>query len=185
MRAVLGAASTREVGRWATVQACIAQAKHGQMRPPSGVARQARQGEPWALLRHEPGLAAGAVEEVLRFESSLQATYRTALADTEVDGTPVRAGERVLCIVAAANRDPAIFPDPARFDITRKDVRSQSFGGGIHHCIGQALARLEGRIAFESFARRLPKLQVRLEAPPWRPGFLFRGLERLPAYTGA
>jgi cytochrome P450 len=141
--------------------------------------------EQWALLRGEPGLAAGTVEEVLRFESSLQATYRTALADTEVGGTPVPAGERVLCIVAAANRDPSVFPDPDRFDITRKDVRSQSFGGGIHHCIGQALARLEGRIAFESFVRRLPELRVRVDAPPWRPGFLFRGLERLPAQMGA
>lgn len=139
----------------------------------------------WAMLLADPSLAAGAVEDVLRFESSLQATYRTALADTEVDGTPVRAGERVLCIVAAANRDPTVFPEPDRFDITRKDVRSQTFGGGIHHCIGQALARLEGRIAFESFARRLPELRVRTAEPPWRPGFLFRGLERLPAQRAA
>jgi len=91
----------------------------------------------------------------------------------------------VLCIVAAANRDPAVFADPDRFDITRKDVRSQTFGGGIHHCIGQALARLEGRIAFESFARRLPDLRVQTAEPPWRPGFLFRGLERLPAQQAA
>ena len=141
--------------------------------------------EQWAMLCANPGLAAGAVEEVLRYESSLQATYRTALEDTVVDTTPVRRGERVLCIVAAANRDPAVFADPDRFDITRKDARSQSFGGGIHHCIGQALARLEGRIAFESVARRVPSLTVPTGNPPWRPGFLFRGLERLPAQLAA
>jgi cytochrome P450 len=139
--------------------------------------------EQWALLVANPALAAGVVEEVLRFESSLQATYRTALEDTLVDGTYVKGGERVLCIVAAANRDPSMFSDPDRFDITRKDVRIQSFGGGIHHCIGQALARLEGRIAFESFARRLPGIAVKLDNPPWRPGFLFRGLSSLPATT--
>ena len=142
-----------------------------------------RHPDQWAKLLAEPALAPGVVEEVLRFESSLQATYRTALEDTLVDGTYVKRGERVLCIVAAANRDPAVFPEPDRFDITRKDVRIQSFGGGIHHCIGQALARLEGRIAFESFARRLPDLAVKLDDPPWRPGFLFRGLHSLPAVT--
>lgn len=137
----------------------------------------------WAQLVANPGLAGGVVEEVLRFESSLQATYRTALEDTDVGGTYVHGGERVLCVVAAANRDPSVFPDPDRFDITRKDIRGLSFGGGIHHCIGQALARLEGRIAFESIARRLPGLQVKTDNPPWRPGFLFRGLTRLPAST--
>jgi cytochrome P450 len=144
-----------------------------------------RHPEQWALLQANPSLAPGAVEEVLRFESSLQATYRTAFEDTVVDGSLVRAGERVLCVIAAANRDPRVFADPGRFDITRKDNRIQSFGGGIHHCIGQALARLEGRIAFESFARRLPNLEVKLNDPPWRPGFLFRGLERLPAKMAA
>ncbi|MFM7066256.1 MAG: cytochrome P450 [Gammaproteobacteria bacterium] len=142
-----------------------------------------RHPEQWARLLADPTLASGVVEEVLRFESSLQATYRTALEDTSVDGTYVRGGERVLCIVAAANRDPAVFKDPDRFDITRRDTRLLSFGGGIHHCIGQALARLEGRIAFESIARRLPGISVQLESPPWRPGFLFRGLESLPATT--
>ena len=139
--------------------------------------------EQWAQLVANPALAAGVVEEVLRFESSLQATYRTALEDTLVDGTYVKGGERVLCIVAAANRDASVFADPERFDLTRKDIRGLSFGGGIHHCIGQALARLEGRIAFESFAKRLPQLQVETLNPPWRPGFLFRGLEHLPGRT--
>lgn len=135
----------------------------------------------WAALVADPGLATGAVEEVLRYESSLQATYRTALADTAIGDRPIRAGERVLCILAAANRDPEIFADPDRFDITRRDARAMSFGGGIHHCIGQQLARLEGRIAFRALAERLPGLAVDVAQPRWRPGFLFRGLERLEA----
>ncbi|MBL6751493.1 MAG: cytochrome P450 [Nevskia sp.] len=135
----------------------------------------------WDALVAEPALAPAVVEEVLRFESSLQATYRTALADTAVNGYPVRAGEKVLCIVAAANRDPEVFADPERFDPRRGDTRGLSFGGGIHHCIGNQLARLEGRVAFDAFARRLPGLRVKTEQPPWRPGFLFRGLQELPA----
>jgi cytochrome P450 len=140
-----------------------------------------RHPEQWRALVADPSLAAGVVEEVLRYESSLQATYRTALADARVGDQAVAAGQRVLCILGAANRDPSVFEDPDRFDIRRKDVRVMSFGGGIHHCIGQGLARLEGRIAFRRLAERLPGLEVDAAAPRWRPGFLFRGLEALPA----
>lgn len=135
----------------------------------------------WAKLVADPGLASNVVEEVLRFESSLQASYRTALEAADVGGTSVAAGERILCVVGAANRDPAFVADPERFDITRKDLRIMSFGGGIHQCVGQQLARLEGRIAFADIARRFPNLRVDVESPQWRPGFLFRGLKRLDA----
>lgn len=140
-----------------------------------------RDPEQWRRLVAEPVLAANATEEILRFESSLQATYRTALADTVVGGTPVAKGQRVLTVLSAANRDPEVVPDPDRFDIARTDVRPLSFGGGIHHCVGAELARLEGAVAFATLARRLPSMTVDVADPSWRPGFLFRGLAHLDA----
>ena len=136
----------------------------------------------WRKLVADPMLAANVVEEVLRFESSLQASYRTALAPTQVLGKPVQEGERVLCLVGAANRDREVFKSPDEFDIRRKDIRMLSFGGGIHHCVGQQLARLEGRVAFAALARTLPTMVIDTAAPQWRPGFLFRGLKELQAY---
>jgi cytochrome P450 len=136
----------------------------------------------WRRLVADPALAASAVEEVLRFESSVQATYRTALADAEVGGVPVAKGQRVLTLLAAANRDPAVFDAPDRFDIARESAaKTLSFGGGIHYCVGAELARLEGEIAFATLARRLPGLRVDGDLPRWREGFLFRGLSSLPA----
>lgn len=139
--------------------------------------------EQWRLLVSDPDTYAPlAVEEVLRFESSLQGSYRTALETAKVAGTQVMPGEKVLCILGSANRDDAVFDDADRMDISRKDSKIMSFGGGIHHCIGQKLARLEGRIAFRELARRLPDLRVETSNPTWRPGFLFRGLRRLQAH---
>ena len=140
-----------------------------------------RNRDQWAALKADPALAPNAVEEVLRFESSLQATHRTAFADTEIGGVTVRAGERVLTLLSAANRDPAMFVDPDRFDIARADVRPLSFGGGIHFCVGAELARVEGQVAFTTLARRLPgDWTVDERAIAWRHGFLFRGLTTLP-----
>jgi hypothetical protein len=136
----------------------------------------------WLRLVADPFLAPNVVEEVLRCESSLQASYRTALGDEVVSGTKISAGQRVLCVVGAANRDPAFVPDPDRFDITRKDLKIMSFGGGIHQCVGQQLARLEGRIAFAELAKRFPNLKADTQTPSWRPGFLFRGLKKLDAH---
>ena len=134
----------------------------------------------WAKLVADPGLAANVVEEVLRTESSIQFTFRTAMEDTELAGQKIKAGERVVLLVAAANRDPAMFEDPDRFDITRKDVKPLTFGGGIHFCVGAQLARIEGQIAFETLARRLPDMQVDVSKPDWREAALFRGLNSLP-----
>jgi cytochrome P450 len=136
----------------------------------------------WAELVARPEeIAPRAVEEVLRFESSLQGTYRTALRPGTVGGVPVQPGERVLCLIGAANRDPTVFERAETMDVTRKDSRMLSFGGGIHHCIGQQLARLEGRVAFATLARRLPRMRVDTGNAQWRPGFLFRGLQSLQA----
>ena len=135
----------------------------------------------WQALCQEPALARQAVEEILRYESSLQASYRTALRDTTIRGTPIRKGQRVLAVLSAGNRDPAVVPDAETFDIRRAPHKPLSFGGGIHFCVGAELARAEGEIAFTALARRFPHMQVDTSEPAWRGGFLFRGLERLHA----
>ncbi len=137
----------------------------------------------WRRLVDDPvALAAGTVDEVLRYESSLVATYRTALQSTEIRGQSVAKGEKILTLIGAGNHDPRIFENPDRFDIGRDNAaRHLSFGGGIHFCVGAELARLEGRIAFERLATRLPGLLVDTDAPAWRDGFLFRGMSTLPA----
>jgi hypothetical protein len=137
--------------------------------------------EQWELLCREPALARQAVEEILRFESSLQATYRTALEDTSIRGTPIRKGQRVLAILSAGNRDASAVPDAETFDIRRAPHKPLSFGGGIHFCVGAELARAEGEVAFAALTQRLPQMRVDTGDPAWRAGFLFRGLERLPA----
>ncbi len=141
--------------------------------------------EQWRRLVDDPSLAASATEEILRYDSSLQATYRTALKDNEVGGQPVQAGQRVLLLLAAANRDPDVFRDPDRFDIRRADVKTLGFGGGIHFCIGAALARLEGKVTFEQLAAKMPRIEVDTGNPRWREGFLFRGLSQLNVRTTA
>ncbi len=141
-----------------------------------------REPNQWQTLVRDPATyAPTTVEEVLRFESSLQGSYRTALQAATVGGTAVQPGEKVLCGLGSANRDEDVFERPDTMDITRRDTRILSFGGGIHHCIGQQLARLEGRVAFTAIASRLPQMTVDTANPAWRPGFLFRGLKELHA----
>src|SRR6516164_1001487 len=120
-----------------------------------------RHGDQLRLLREDPSLTAGAVEELLRYDSSVQVTGRTTLEDVdEIGGIPLAKGQSVICLLGSANRDPAIYADPDRLDITRADVRPLSFGGGIHYCLGAQLARIEGEIAIATLLRRLPGLQV-------------------------
>lgn len=134
------------------------------------------------LVANPAALAAGTVDEVLRYESSLIATYRTALRATQIRGQTIAKGEKILTLIGAGNRDPRMFDNPDSFDIGRDNAaRHLSFGGGIHFCVGAELARLEGRVAFERLATRLPGLKVDTEAPAWRDGFLFRGMSTLPA----
>lgn len=135
------------------------------------------------LLKREPQRITNAIEELLRYDSSVQATGRTAMQDIELGGVPVAKGESVLCLLGAANRDPALYPDPDRLDITRTNIRPFSFGGGIHHCLGAQLARIEAEVAIGTLLRRLPDLQLdNAETPDWRPTFVLRGLKQLPAH---
>jgi cytochrome P450 len=88
----------------------------------------------------------------------------------------------VVSLIGAANRDPAVFVEPDRFDVTRKDLKPLSFGGGIHFCLGAQLARIEAEIAIATLLRRLPDLRIDdVENPKWRPTFVLRGLTQLPA----
>src|SRR5262249_5473659 len=137
-----------------------------------------------ALLKANPELITNAIEELLRYDSSVQLTGRVTLEDIEdLGGKRIPKGESVLCLLGSANHDPAVYPDhPERLDITRANVKPLSFGGGIHFCLGAQLARIEAEIAISTLLRRLPELRLDdAENPQWRPSFVLRGLTRLPA----
>jgi cytochrome P450 len=136
-----------------------------------------------ALLKANPSLITNAIEEFLRYDSSVQMTGRVALEDIELGGKTIPKGESVLALLGSANRDPAVYPDrPDSLDITRPNVRPLSFGGGIHFCLGAQLARIEAEIAISTLLRRLPELKLdNAENPEWRPTFVLRGLKVLPA----
>jgi cytochrome P450 len=137
-----------------------------------------------ALLKARPELITGAIEEFLRYDSSVQMTGRVTLEDIDdLGGRKIPKGESVLCLLGSANRDPAVYPEGAdRLDIARPNVRPLSFGGGIHFCLGAQLARIEAEIAISTLLRRLPDLRLDdAENPEWRPTFVLRGLKRLPA----
>jgi cytochrome P450 len=134
-------------------------------------------------LKRHPEMMPDAIEELLRYDSSVQMTGRMVQVDTEFDGAQLRAGDSVIVLIGAANRDPAVYLDPDRLDLSRSGERAISFGGGIHHCLGAQLARIEGEIALETLLRRLPALQLDdVERPEWRPTFALRGLKTLPAH---
>lgn len=132
------------------------------------------------LLRDDPALLPAAVEEMLRYDSPVQFTARTATADIAFDAAVIRRGDLVQLLLGAANRDPAQFPDPDRFDITRRDNRHLAFGLGPHFCLGAALARMEGQIALGTLLRRLPDLHLAADHLQYRPNFAFHGLTALP-----
>jgi cytochrome P450 len=137
-----------------------------------------------ALLKANPALITNAIEEFLRYDSSVQMSGRVTLEDIDdLGGKKIAKGETVLCLLGSANRDPAVYPDqPDRLDITRPNVRPLSFGGGIHFCLGAQLARIEAEVAIATLLRRLPELRLDDAGnPEWRPTFVLRGLKRLPA----
>lgn len=155
-------------------------------------------------LRREPGLMPSAIEEMLRFESPVQrGTFRRTVEPVELGGTVIPAGERVAAIIGAANRDPAVFADPDRFDIRRQPNPHLAFGHGIHYCLGAALARDEAAVAFSKLLTRLPGLRLApaasaasagprwlrwlrgpladsLATPSWIQSTMVRGMHELP-----
>jgi cytochrome P450 len=134
----------------------------------------------WHRLGQDPALIPAAIEEMLRYDSPVQLTARTATEDAEVGGSVIAAGRPVIVFIGGANRDPRVFEQPDEFRIDRPDPgRHLSFSLGVHHCLGAALARLEGRIAIEELTRRYPALE--LAAPPARRSLLvLRGFESVP-----
>jgi cytochrome P450 len=127
----------------------------------------------------DPSLADGAVEEILRFESSNQLGNRRTTQATVLGGRHLPAGSLITLAIGAANRDPAQFPAPDRFDIGRAPNRHLAFGAGRHQCVGMTLARLEGKIAIARFLARFP--EYRLTGTPRRGGRArFRGFQSLP-----
>ncbi|HVS10126.1 MAG TPA: cytochrome P450, partial [Planctomycetota bacterium] len=135
--------------------------------------------EELAKLRERPELWPGAVEEILRFDGPAQLTFRFAGEDLRLGDRDVECGQSVALVLASANRDPAVFPEPDRLDVERCGARHLGFGLGIHFCLGAALARAEARIALSALLRRAPRLALAGE-PVWRPGIALHGLERLP-----
>ena len=112
------------------------------------------------LLKENPALMPAAVEEFLRFDPSVQQLPRVAQEDVEIGGQTIRAGEMVFCVLGGANRDPDVYPEADRLDIERPFIRSMSFGGGIHFCLGAQLARIETEIALNTLLQRLPSLRI-------------------------
>ncbi|PWI44375.1 cytochrome P450 [Streptomyces sp. ICBB 8177] len=142
-----------------------------------------RHPEQAARLREDPSRIKGAVEELLRYLSVVHfGLPRAALEDVEIDGTVIRAGEGVLCMLSAANRDGTVFEDPARLDIGRDARRHLAFGFGVHQCIGQPLARAEMQIALGTLLRRLPELRLAVpyEELSYRTDKAVYGVRELP-----
>jgi cytochrome P450 len=132
------------------------------------------------LLRRQPELVPGAIEEVLRLQSSVQYfPTRNALADIEIAGTVIPGGSAVFLLYGAANRDPKQFTNPNAFDPARKNNQHLGWGGGVHVCFGGALARLEVNTAFEAFLRRVENPRLVVDPPPYRQSSIFRGPRHL------
>lgn len=132
-----------------------------------------------ARLRARPELIASAVEELLRFEGPVALTSRNPAEDIELDGVRIPKEDELSLALAAANRDPDVFPDPLRLDLARSENRHLSFGFGAHFCLGAALARLEGQIALGSAVARFPGMKLASDAVEWKPGIVLRGLTSL------
>lgn len=134
-----------------------------------------------AKLKADPGIINAVVEEVLRYDPPVDITGRIASGDMEAGGCPLRAGQAMTVVLRAANRDPDVFEDPHRFDVTRKHRPHVAFGGGAHICIGAPLARLEAQVALVRLFERFPDLKLaEPEATPeWRTLPFFRGMERM------
>jgi cytochrome P450 len=135
-------------------------------------------------LRSDPSLGASAVEELLRFEGPTGIMTRVVVEPVEIGGRRIGVGDRVFLGVAAANRDPARFPEPDRLDVGRHDAGQLGFGYGIHHCLGAAVARLETEIALGAILGRFPDLRLPDGAAEWSVGLLGRSLRRLQVDFG-
>ncbi len=129
-------------------------------------------------LRDAPSLLDAAIDEMLRFDSPVQLDSRVAREPVELRGKRITPGQRVICLLGAANRDPQVFPGPDLLDVGRSAANHLAFGRGIHYCLGSPLAKLEARVAFEALLPRLGGLRL-VEEPRYRNQVTLRGLEAL------
>jgi pimeloyl-[acyl-carrier protein] synthase len=123
--------------------------------------------EQWRLVHEDPARLRPAIEEVLRYESPVSRQPRVVRADTELGGKTLRKGQTAFQMLNAANRDPAHFADPDRFDLQRQDNRHIGFGFGIHFCVGALLARTESHIALSTVMKRMPAIHLAKDMPDW------------------
>jgi cytochrome P450 len=134
-----------------------------------------------AALRANPAMMAPAIEECLRYDTSLQRNRRIVADDFEFGGQLMRKGQFVMQVIGAANRDPEVFAEPDRFDITRSPNPHIAFGRGIHFCLGAPLARIEAPIAIHALIQRFPNLRLATDRPEWRREYgALRSLRALP-----
>jgi hypothetical protein len=148
----------------------------------NGLLALQRNRDQWEKLKADPSLIPNAMDELLRYDSSVQLTGRVTHAEAELSGVKLGPQESVVCLLGAANRDPEQYPDPDRLDVERQNIRPMSFGGGIHYCLGAQLARLEAELVFTALIERIPNLRLpEIDTPAWRRSFTLRGLSKLPA----
>jgi cytochrome P450 len=146
----------------------------------NGVLAMLRNPEQIEALRGDSNRSANLVEETLRYESPVQMTARMVRADTELGGRRVRKGSAIIVMLGGGNRDPEVFDNPDRFDISRENAhRHLSFAAGIHHCLGASLARLEGQVAFGKLFERYPDIRL-AGKPKGGSGLILRGPKTLP-----
>jgi cytochrome P450 len=138
------------------------------------------------VLRADRSLLPNAIDELLRYDSPVQFSRRIALQDLEVGGRSIDKGAMILTGLGSANRDPAHWGDTAdRLDVRRQGAGQHlAFGGGVHHCLGAALARVEGQVAIGSVLGRFPNAELAAEAPAWNGRINLRGLDSLPVALG-
>ncbi len=146
----------------------------------NGLLALLRHPDQFAELADDPTLAAGAIEEILRYDGPIGTTTRVAVEDLELGGRTIARGDRVFSMIHAANRDPRRFDNPHRFDIHRTENRHIVFGYGIHFCLGAPLARLEGEIGLSALVRKLRNIELLDPDPPWHDSLVLRGVSELP-----
>jgi cytochrome P450 len=135
----------------------------------------------WARYKKDPaGQAKWATEECLRYDAPVKSIQRLASQDIEVRGKVMEKNDRIRWFISSANRDPNVFADPDKFDITRQPNPHVAFGNGVHHCLGATLARVEGQEVFKALAERFPGLQLQSEELDYQPSITFRSLKSLP-----
>ncbi len=151
----------------------------------NGMVALLRNPDQLALLRATPELIGNAIDELLRYDSPVQFTRRITLTPFEIDGHAVEAGTLIFAILGAANHDPEHFgPTADALDLTRRDAPHHlSFGGGVHHCLGAVLARMEARIAIGTVTARFADLELATDHPAWNGRMVLRGLDCLPVRT--